>query len=616
MAIYYIDPHTTVNGTGTWASPWSLSTAHTGLVNGDEIRIKGVALTSLLTATVYTATFTSQTVLTITAGGSLGTDFPAGSIVYIPQFDTFFKVYSNSATAITAYTNGVYPIPNTALIGASLTIRKVDTTTYPASSTINLIITGPYTSLNSITVSDCWIDAVTRVTDGTVKTLMTSSATSNCICYLNSSNSGLVGGNFTMYLDNTHILSGTSPTFGYISLHVYGDDNNISINQIWSSYSPTGTGFVMGTSAIPANYNIIYVKYFGPGPLFASNVYGYACSFTFDTVFEHYGDYLFGSGSTLLWYAKLCSVTITNIIAYSSASATSYFNISGSDRNTFTFNGTYDYFQTTSLTNLLTGFGTLDFIVNPSAVIKYNKRVSTVTGLANGLYPGIVFGPGCKQTLITVPDFTGVTYTSKYPVFTGQLTPTTYLNPASDNSSEIEINYPVFPTGKLPYGNTYGFNILVTSKDGTDPVDILSVRTPYFTQSASSNFPVVSLDRTIYKTTGPSLKAYLGTRINNMWLSGSFAAKTMRIPVTANTSYTLSGYFRTDDATYAAEDAIRIYQNGVKIAEAIIYCYNVNTWTAFSVTFTPTITGEVIMSWIMYFNNGAKSHWIDDLTIV
>jgi hypothetical protein len=71
---------------------WSLSsTTRTGLASGDEIRILGVALTSLLTATSYTATVASRATLTITAGGGLGADWALYDVCYIQELDVFLE---------------------------------------------------------------------------------------------------------------------------------------------------------------------------------------------------------------------------------------------------------------------------------------------------------------------------------------------------------------------------------------------------------------------------------------------------------------------------------------------------------------------------------------------
>ena len=60
MAIYWLDPHiSTTGGTGTFASPYSIASATRAAFSpGDELRVKSVLLTNLLTATVYTATAT------------------------------------------------------------------------------------------------------------------------------------------------------------------------------------------------------------------------------------------------------------------------------------------------------------------------------------------------------------------------------------------------------------------------------------------------------------------------------------------------------------------------------------------------------------------------------
>lgn len=162
MAVYYIDPYTTVNGTGTWASPFSLNSASRGgtlLSSGDEVRLVAKYLTSILTATTYTANRASVNTITLTSGGGLGADFVVGDFVYFPDYDSFARVNAKSTNTLTlASSSLVIPVPTSEII--SLNVRKLDTTVATPSSTTTPMYTWAealQTSLDGVTFSDGWV---------------------------------------------------------------------------------------------------------------------------------------------------------------------------------------------------------------------------------------------------------------------------------------------------------------------------------------------------------------------------------------------------------------------------------------------------------------------------
>lgn len=608
MAIYYIDPHTTTNGTGTWASPWSLNTAHNTLVSGDEVRIKGVALTSLLTGTSYTATVTNKYQLTITAGGGLGADWAVGDTAYITEFDTFFKVTAKATNVIScgSSNNGMLPISNTST--TPVTLRKVDTTSYPVSTTSTTYnTTGSYSSsLNNITISDCWTDATTRVTDGTVKTLFNTSSTSSTYFYFDGRSSSYTYDNWTLNLQNTHIMAGAD-NFSGVYHYTYASNSTFNINQIHQYYFAGGLYIGSTTAPAPQNCTINITNYVN-GSISAAN----GNNFTLDIKNYITVSNQFFSGSYGAKYLSNSTVNIETIVCGSAPSG--IFNVLYCSGLNFNLTVAFDCWLTTSPSNMsvVYGVGPGNFVISSSAILKYNKRASNITTITYGVRYSFV------QSDSIIPDYSlpsGISVTTKYlpvGITEGSVSQSTKI------PSQSKLIFKTFPvTAQLPYGNTFGCNVLVTANDSQSPVEILSLQnTGLSLTAAATSFPVVSTDSVVYRTAAPSIKSNLNTKTSTYWTGVTRATKTIKIPCTASTSYTITGYIRTDDTSYVNGDCrIGIYLNNSEVTGQNMTTSCINAWEQFTLTFTASTTGEYVLAWSMYYANGAKSYWLDDLTI-
>jgi len=56
-------------------------------------------------------------------------------------------------------------------------------------------------------------------------------------------------------------------------------------------------------------------------------------------------------------------------------------------------------------------------------------------------------------------------------------------------------------------------------------------------------------------------------------------------------------------------------QNLTEVATQAMTTNSINAWEQFSLSYTPTANGEAVLLWDMYYENGAKSFWLDDLTV-
>lgn len=610
MAIYYIDPHTTTNGTGTWASPWSLGTStRTGLTNGDEIRIKGVALTSLLTATSYTATVTNNYQLTITAGGGLGADWAAGNVGYLPDFDTFFKVYSVAGNVVQLFTTtSMLPINNWST--TSVTLRKVDTTTYPVSSASFTYAIGSSASLNNITVSDCWTNATTRVTDGTVKSLFNTSSTSTMWFYPTTTATGTSG--WTVNLQNTHVVCSTGTSSGYVETAIYSSSSTYNINQV-QSWGSSGSGIVFGAPTNNTTVNITtFNNYYGFG---TSNFTGQNNTVNITNLITYSTD-IFGNGGGIS--SPNNTVNITNF-CFNTISNSAIFSFTNCCKATVDVTGYIDQYGATAASYIVAGYGDVTLSLGSGLTYYYNKRVSTKSSWT--YYSAYTTGSINSNKVIfpTVDTPSGWTYTTaRYNVTA------IFVNNVVSGLTRAGLPQTqtiVFPQNSLgssqPHGYNANANQLVTFEDGSAPFELLGISgAGYYTNAANNTYPVVTTDATVYKTTGPSLKSYLGTRTSANWGSPSKATKTIKIPCTSGTSYTVTGYIRTDDTAYTNGDCrVGIYLNDAEVTGQDMTTACENAWEQFTLTFTATTTGEYVFTWSMYYANGAKSYWLDDLTI-
>jgi hypothetical protein len=97
----------------------------------------------------------------------------------------------------------------------------------------------------------------------------------------------------------------------------------------------------------------------------------------------------------------------------------------------------------------------------------------------------------------------------------------------------------------------------------------------------------------------------------------SFGVKTIKIPVVSGTTYTISGYIRTDQTTFTNGQCVVALSNGFStINSQSMTTACIGAWEQFSFSYTAPITQELLLAVRMQFSAGAKAFWIDDITIV
>jgi len=95
------------------------------------------------------------------------------------------------------------------------------------------------------------------------------------------------------------------------------------------------------------------------------------------------------------------------------------------------------------------------------------------------------------------------------------------------------------------------------------------------------------------------------------------STKNIKIPVVAGTTYTISGYIRTDQTTFTDGHCIVALTDGFTTTNSqSMTTACINAWEQFTMTYTATLTQEINLAISMKFSAGAKAFWIDDITIV
>lgn len=620
MAIYYIDPFGTANGTGTFASPWVLGTStRSGLVSGDEIRILGKSLASLLTATTYTATVTNSTTLTLAAGD--GSAWSAGSLGYLPAFDTFFRVLTVTGDVLGVLGSSILPINDSSV--TSTTVKIFDVVNNPLPNRATCYIGGTSTILSNITVSDCWIDATTRVTDGTVKTLISGSTNSNITVYFDVSARVSINNcsGWTLNLQNTHVVSG-GVTSGSSQLSGYflADNSVYNVKQMYGA--AVASILNIGYNSVGNTGSTLNITHLSGGGL-TSSCQTQDLTVNLQNYYSYYSDLLFSSNS--LGNGENYNITV-NYFGAGVVSNGFLVYTSSCGKGTININGISDLWANSTYTGLIGGgYGDVTLNVAAGYQLKYNRKVNTQTNLSRGCTASNNYNNIGKMIAPTVNNLSALTYT--YPYYFGTFgfssgyafTEKNYKVPSiMEYLCPIALNNAI----ALPNAFTNNINALVTYKDGSEPIEVLGVVTPLnSTNLAANTCPQVTRDTVVYRTTGPSLKAYLPTRTSAIWKPSTVAPnakayKNIKIPVTSGTSYTITGYVRTDDAAYLAGDCrISIVFNNAELVGQNMTTACINAWEQFTLTFTATQTCEMHFVWEMYYSNGAKSYWLDDLTI-
>ena len=249
MAVFWFDPWATTNGTGTYASPFSKTGGgRSGFSDGDELRIKSVTTTSMLDSGSDSGTLdttgNARWKILISSATQTYSDW---DVLYFPTYDTWWRVRTatdngDGSYTLTGLSGNIVPVPLND--DTSFTIKKLSSSYQSAITTDQyLYVLGQN---NTATITDGWTSETTRVTDGSVTSLLVTDNTGYPDFRIGSSDtnysSPLTNGPKEISADmtNTVILMGkntSSSGSAYINFNNYGYLKLRQVSTGGSSYS-------------------------------------------------------------------------------------------------------------------------------------------------------------------------------------------------------------------------------------------------------------------------------------------------------------------------------------------------------------------------------------------
>lgn len=646
MAIYYYDPlsNSNTDRDGTFAAPYAMF-AGSGfpiLVKGDECRIIGKPLTTWLTATEYTVTIrdsavnTSGSALSALTGGSY-TNFQQYDIVWFPDYNVFMRLSAGTFNSSGIYTASQYkdiPICEAGKV-TNVRMRLVDRTLLPThtSSAARITLQNPNT-ISGITITDGWSSDGVRVTDGSVKSIITHGGTATSTLTPITPNaaplptfpSSVVPS--TADYSNTHCISAkavsahfrvfafdyvnTTQTYGQIYATStsesqitgagtyttrYGRNNNITVKNM-NFYSNWMT-------ALESDTTITLEKVVGLSPTPGTD----GISRFVSNVTINYGDICCNTG-----YSTAC-----------------VFN--GSQAVTVNFNGflrSYSAMTTLSyLSSIASGNITVNFGPSFSSSYKWNGTPITQNTVECGIYANNIataaqqyyknVAPPTGWTVATPFIYQATTNTQNY-YLQGKRVPTRKLLLDGFATRPTEADYTV------SYVNV---NIACVAVNGEfEPIDYLvpinagnvgstNLTAVFNLTQDSTKYPL--LTSPAMKFTFPAYNSVYWTPASTTFLGGKVRSiKNVAVPCVAGTPMTLIGKFETDDTSYLVGDfeITVIDASGDDIVTPINPSLaSINTTESWSFTFTPSYTGEVFLTYLMTGYRGNQTYWVSEVGV-
>lgn len=635
MAIYWIDPSTIINGTGTYSSPWSLSSSsRPAFISGDEIRIKSANLVNVLTQTQYVASYNTTTsqhnTMTINSGGNLGNDFSVYDLIYLPATNAIFKIVSIEQNSLSIASDCTIPWYNTSPNQNSIDLRKINLNFYGISTSGTSYNIFANNEIGDIKISDGWVTETNRITDGSAISIFNSSSalSINFNDCLTASFPGSSNVNFD--LKNTYMIPGNGLNSG-INANFKFSNSIYKIAQVFTnSLTPCIT---IGSPLVPTNNTTIEIDHVNCYYLFNSPIYGKSLKLNIKNISKRFPDYLdAGSGSTL-FYAENSNLSFGNTVSISGAGTTSIIWGGAVEDNTvINLSGTIDIVgQASAPISVYNGLGNVK--INFSENFSYYKNRRDGVNI-NAVGRKIVFTPPATTTVAiygnknVLPDANNIAiptgWSSGSSVFINNVLPST----GSFYNSEYKKPYVttfISPTSLASIAtepNGYrgrSVNVLLIGRDGSFVKEILAInggQSSLTTTDTPSRFPSVQRDSVTYRSSGPSFKSSLTTYVSNYWIGNPKSIKNILIPINNGFQYSIVGYIRCDNALYTNGDCnISIVFRGIELDNYQITTSCINSWEEFTLSFTAPNTGEAYLVWEMNYFSGNMSYWLDDLSI-
>jgi hypothetical protein len=676
MAIKWKDHFISTSGaTGTYADPYGWNENGTW-VDGDVCRVKARTISSILESGTDTVKITNGNQRNqLTVVGTQNLTYSLYDVLYFPDYGTFWKINSSvSGGVLTGASNNYIPVPVRATQYVSgtdyeFTVQKVDMTIFSGpSNSSNILYIGAGSRNYYIPTTDGWTSETAQTTDGTAVSICNSQTTGNGTTYLNSggatseyaSSSGLYPtGSTENYTEldcpNTIILA-TNNSSSTANLNTYGLPlKTLKLRQLWLGGSLSSSPYFC---APYENINIDITNLIMYNPL---NFFRYTLkndqlwnndsSFTtdritltanFDYVYSYQngpingerGYYLNGRNNNAnitvgeLWTrfcpAKLFTISNCHNLTIDQGPV-HHQSSSGGCQELYL---AYDITGTVSIT--YTNFKVEDGNNNNNTTVNWHGTME------EGSSYSLTKPSGHEMALTSdFPLPTGFTATNSTlrPYAFNYQTTTRYLNISTQNLREASQPYVVkvpiarpttlssdyrFPTQNNDHATIYEFTdtpIMITPQAA-------SLQTAYNRQARY--FPYLVPDTGTVRTTGKSLKWQLDNYASSYHTQApkgdpnrSHSMYPIYIPVLSGTSYTFTGYLRTNRSTMATGDAwFDIFNSdGAFISRTEFTSSAYNAWEAVSVTFSAAQDGFARCAFKAIWNGSNQNYWIDDVEV-
>lgn len=644
MAIYWFDPNKVTVGVGTFADPYGMiNTANRpAVVNaGDECRIIGKSMSTLLTPTVYEinardyAASSAGLAIRLTTASQY-TDFAQYDIVYFPEFDVFARLpaaFTASGICSSTYYSD-FPLP----CGRDYvtTMRKVNMAQISASTSSTwYLLTNSTTALpnGGVIVTDNWIDETTRVTDNTVKTLIANAGTSTSTLMISSTTLNL-NSRFTANLQrstfdlsNTHIIMGRSSGASSTLTNSFPFSDTV-LSQLQSQGSSTPIiGFGASSSSAMYNYDstvrVKNLNSYSSVNLTCDNKF----ALTIDKFFSYTQFALFSSGETFTQASDGLTVNIGDVYCKSLSNA--LVNVTGSTGMTYNLNGKgYCWDSATTIGSVIVGGGDITINYSPTFEIITNMASLTtgkVLTISGTLVNDSTASPVGKEDYYKIPElppnmtFTG-TDAFKFVVASAVQYKVHPLRAATRSLLLDGLNIPTINVASL---NRWMNTQVISVDNKFDPFEVLGIfGFQYVSAISTPNSFVASKDYAVYHTKAPSMKLELKTFNTTFWgkMTGApepYSVKNIFIPTVQGKSYTVTMKVRTDDVTYADGDfAIYLCRHNGDVINVVKPPVDmINAFVDVTMTYSATVSEEIFLAFKMKGYKGGQVYWVSDLVV-
>jgi len=652
---------------GTYADPYGWNESGSWS-DGDVCRTKAKTISSILEAGTDTVHITNTYRSQLTVQGTQNLTYNQYDVLYFPDYGTFWKITSSvSGAVLTSGNNNYIPVP--VRNNTDITVQKVDMSIFTGTSTSTSVYVGSGNGNAYAPTTDGWTSETTQVTDGTAVSILNPQSTSqNNNLYLSSGGTtSNYGANGTLYptqstedyteIDclNTVILShnSTSSSAGmtpyglclrtlklrqlfnggsiYANTYLFAPDENITVDITHLiSYNPHAlfrltflsdqeyrTNITFETTKKTLTGNFDYIYSYQHSPVGGERTYyGNGKNNNLDVTIGQVWSYTYPR--KLFCFANFHNVTIDLGPVYHNSSS------GGLDELYLAWNIT----GTVSIT--YTNFKIEDSSLNNNTTINWHGTLEEGTSYSLRKPSGHKIAP---TSLFPLP--TGFTATNAsirpyaYNYETSQMKTEIYTPSISSLSQPYVVDIPIaqpatlssdyrFPTNTSTHSTIYKFTdglIMMTPQAS-------SLQTAYNRQCRY--WPYLTPDTGTVRTTGKSLKWKLDNYSSSYHVLGPTTQRfrthsmyPLYVPVLSGTSYTFTGYLRTDRSGMATGDAwLDVFNSDETFVSKTNFTSSAyNAWEAVSVTFSAAEDGFARFIFKAIWNGSNQNYWIDDVEI-